>query len=50
MAAGPDILAIHAAFASPDQKEGMTAFIDKREPRFKHERSRDHRLRAGAKR
>jgi enoyl-CoA hydratase len=25
----------HAAFASEDQKEGMSAFIDKREARFK---------------
>ncbi len=26
----------HAAFAPRDQKDGMAAFIEKREPRFKH--------------
>ena len=26
----------HALFANADQKEGMRAFIEKREPRFHH--------------
>jgi enoyl-CoA hydratase len=27
----------HATFATNDQKEGMTAFIDKRPPQFTHD-------------
>jgi enoyl-CoA hydratase len=26
----------HSMFSTADQKEGMSAFIDKREPKFKH--------------